>query len=304
MSADPLVQIALAPLGLVTDPAERLWWPALLGALVIAVGWDWIATRRRPSPRRAAAALAHPSSVLDAKFVFVRASLRVLLLAGVLAGATWLAVKVVTGLWATVGAPPAPPGGGWMVGMYSVALFLASDASRYCVHRVFHTIPSLWRFHKVHHSAQVLTPLTLYRIHPFEQIAQSGRSLFVLGIVGGAFAWVSHGTAGPMELFGVPAAVLSLNVLGANLRHTHVRVAYPAVIEHLLISPAQHQLHHGDGVENRSNLGAFLAVWDWLGGTLLCSRTGTEVRFGLSADELNHDPTRLVSALLDPLRRH
>ena len=31
---------------------------------------------------------------------------------------------------------------------------------------------------------------------------------------------------------------------------------------------------------------------------------GTEVRFGLSADELNHDPTRLVSALLDPLRRH
>src|ERR1039458_8498353 len=36
---------------------------------------------------------------------------------------------------------------------------------------LFHAIPALWEFHKVHHSAEVLTPLTEMRTHPVEIIA-------------------------------------------------------------------------------------------------------------------------------------
>ena len=31
-----------------------------------------------------------------------------------------------------------------------------------------HRVPALWEFHKVHHSAEVLTPLTEWRQHPLE----------------------------------------------------------------------------------------------------------------------------------------
>ena len=34
----------------------------------------------------------------------------------------------------------------------------------------FHKIPALWEFHKVHHSAEVMTPLTELRQHPVEII--------------------------------------------------------------------------------------------------------------------------------------
>lgn len=302
--ADSLLQVLLAPIRLVTDPAERLWWPALAAALILALAWEWAVVGRRPGLRRVGAALAHPSSRLDAQFLFVRAGVRVVALASVPAGATWLAVQVVTGLWASVGAPPPGASTGSLVAAYSVVLFLASDASRYATHRLSHAWPGLWRFHQVHHSAQVLTPLTLYRVHPVEQAIQAARGALVLGLVGGGFAWVSRGAAGPAELFGVPAAVLALNVLGANLRHSHVAVRYPSAVEHVLISPAQHQLHHGPSPEDAGNYGAFLAIWDWAAGSLSLSTGRAPAAFGLAAAELNHDPTRLGSALLGPLRRH
>lgn len=304
-TVDPFLNIVLAPLRLVTDPAERLWWPALLGALTLAVAWEWGVRGRRPSLRRAGAALSHPSCRVDLQLAFVRAAMTVVVLGGVPVAATWLAVQVVLSLWALAGAPPPPLSAGSMMALYTGALFVASDASRYLLHRASHAAPLLWRFHQVHHSAEVLTPLTLYRIHPVEQVLQSVRGVLVLGVVGGVFAWLSRGAAGPLELFGVPAVVLGLNVLGANLRHSHVRLGYPLAVEHLLISPAQHQLHHGPDAQDAGNYGAFLAIWDWVGGTLRCSAEfPAPVEFGLRTADLNHDPTRLGSALMGPLRRH
>src|SRR4029453_5732873 len=33
-------------------------------------------------------------------------------------------------------------------------------------HWLSHKVPLLWEFHKVHHNAEVLTPLTNFRVHP------------------------------------------------------------------------------------------------------------------------------------------
>ena len=47
----------------------------------------------------------------------------------------------------------------WVIVVIAQAvLFIASDASRYALHRAMHTLPALWRFHQVHHSAEVMTP--------------------------------------------------------------------------------------------------------------------------------------------------
>ena len=45
-------------------------------------------------------------------------------------------------------------------------LFLAYELGYWFNHWLSHKVPLLWEFHKVHHSAEVLTPLTNFRVHP------------------------------------------------------------------------------------------------------------------------------------------
>ena len=40
----------------------------------------------------------------------------------------------------------------------------------FVAHYLQHRVPVFWEFHKVHHSAQVLTPITLYRMHPIDDM--------------------------------------------------------------------------------------------------------------------------------------
>jgi sterol desaturase/sphingolipid hydroxylase (fatty acid hydroxylase superfamily) len=48
----------------------------------------------------------------------------------------------------------------------TILLFLAYELGYWLNHYLSHRIPFLWEFHKVHHSATVLTPLTNFRVHP------------------------------------------------------------------------------------------------------------------------------------------
>ena len=45
-------------------------------------------------------------------------------------------------------------------------LFLAYELGYWFNHWLSHKVPLLWEFHKVHHTAEVLTPLTNFRVHP------------------------------------------------------------------------------------------------------------------------------------------
>ncbi len=54
-----------------------------------------------------------------------------------------------------------------------VATFI-SDLIFYSVHRLFHTVPWLWKFHAVHHSVETLDWLAGHRIHPVDQIVTKG----------------------------------------------------------------------------------------------------------------------------------
>jgi sterol desaturase/sphingolipid hydroxylase (fatty acid hydroxylase superfamily) len=59
-----------------------------------------------------------------------------------------------------------------------------SDLGFYTVHRLFHKIPWLWKFHAVHHSIETLDWLAGHRVHPVDQILTKGASLvpvFALG---------------------------------------------------------------------------------------------------------------------------
>jgi len=48
----------------------------------------------------------------------------------------------------------------------TLVLFLAYEIGYWVDHYLKHRITFLWEFHKLHHTAEVLTPLTNFRNHP------------------------------------------------------------------------------------------------------------------------------------------
>jgi sterol desaturase/sphingolipid hydroxylase (fatty acid hydroxylase superfamily) len=73
------------------------------------------------------------------------------------------------------------------------------------------------------------------------------------------------------------------NLLFANLRHSHVWLAWPPSLGWILGSPANHQIHHS--AEERhldKNFGGVFAIWDWMFGTLYLPREREVFRMGLA----------------------
>lgn len=150
----------------------------------------------------------------------------------------------------------------YVVITFSLVLFFIEDFSRFFVHWLYHQIPFLWKYHSVHHSATVLTPLTLYRVHSIEYILNNCRGVLVVGVVSGVFMYSFDGVIGFAEILGVNLFNFLFNLAAANLRHSHVWISF-GYLEHIFISPAQHQIHHSrEKVHYDKNFGSCLAIWD------------------------------------------
>ncbi len=170
--------------------------------------------------------------------------------------------------------------------LYGLGVFLINDFKHYWVHRAFHS-RWLWDFHKVHHSAPVMVPATASRIHFVEKIAEKIATGVIVGAYAGLFWYLCGGKIDRYTLFGVTYLVFLFNTLAANLRHSHVWLSFGPKLEHLLNSPAQHQIHHSDAAKHfNKNFGTNLSVWDWMFGTLYVTTSRPEpLSFGLGERE-------------------
>ena len=175
--------------------------------------------------------------------------------------------------------PDAP---GWAVAaLFTLVLFLLDDGTKYLLHRWLHSWPLLWCFHKVHHTAETLTPFTVYRTHPVEGVLFALRSIFVQASALAAFFFFLGDRVELVTVYGANAILFAFNAAGSNLRHSHVWISYGRILERVLISPAQHQIHHSDDPRHHNrNFGTVLALWDWLGGSLCLAERGQRIRFG------------------------
>lgn len=188
----------------------------------------------------------------------------------------------------------------------TIALILVLDFTVYWVHRLHHETPVLWPFHSVHHSAEVMTPVTVYRKHPIYDVI----SLSSKGLLGGALQGVLLALfVGEIQVATIASAnagYFLFNIIGSNLRHTHIWLSYGRILEHVFISPAQHQVHHS--IEKRhfnKNYGEIFAFWDWMFGTLYIAPTREELRYGLcdgSGVPVEQPHTSLRSALAVPIK--
>mgnify|MGYP005990916355 CR=1 FL=1 len=284
------------------DPNKRLFLGYLITTLLLAT-YVWIRTQRSSSLVRhlfSKKIWLHKSAKLDYAVWLINAGIKTFLIVPLLFSAAAVAISISFALEDWFGdIPPVILNKTHVAIVFTLMLFLLDDFSRFLLHFLMHKVPFLWRIHQVHHSAEVMTPFTVYRVHPIESALYAMRLVLSQGIsLGIAFYLFGH-RLDVVDVLGANIFVFLFNGLGANLRHSHIWLTWWKPIEKWFISPAQHQIHHSKATEHYDkNFGSALAIWDRLFGTLVLSKSVNKtLTFGLS----NNPHKSLISLYLKPL---
>lgn len=196
------------------------------------------------------------------------------------------AEKAVIGAM-TAGFGPGPavePSLAWLL-LYSFVLLLSYDFTFFLLHYAEHKIPALWAIHKVHHSAEVLTPLTRYREHFLEGPLYSATSAIGYAVPAAVFAWLFAGSITEVTLLNVGIFTLLFGFNGA-FRHYHVQFRYPRWLEKWLQSPAMHHTHHSYLPQHwDTNMAVITSIWDRMFGTLYIPEMDEHTPWGLGPEQ-------------------
>jgi sterol desaturase/sphingolipid hydroxylase (fatty acid hydroxylase superfamily) len=187
-----------------------------------------------------------------------------------------------------------------IIAIFTLLLFLVDDFTRFFLHYLLHKIPFLWEFHKVHHSATVLTPFTIYRSHPIENYLYACRMALTQGVVVGVCYYYFGPTLKMADILGANVFIFLFNVLGSNLRHSHIWLSFGNTVENWIISPAQHQIHHSTNPKHfDKNFGTALAIWDRMFGSHIKAKGEQVLSFGVGKH--NPDHSSLLKVYLSPI---
>ena len=209
------------------------------------------------------------------------------------AGRAWLATVIRT--------PPPIVMPGWAYGaILSVALYLAYEFAYWVNHWLSHRVPLLWEFHKVHHTAESLSMITNFRVHPVDTILFYNMVAVTTGFTAAALGFACGQPVDPFAAGGTNLIMLLSTMVLTNLQHSHLWISMPGRWGRVLLSPAHHQIHHSTDLRHHNrNFGSTLAVFDALFGTLhLPAAKREKLRFGV--DGLDHDPHGAIGAVLLP----
>lgn len=181
------------------------------------------------------------------------------------------------------GAASAPQSEHWAITLVlTLVLVAVSDFANFFVHLCAHRIPFLWEFHKVHHSAEVMTPVTVYRMHPIDDALTFMVSGLLVGCTDAVIRCFVDPNFPVAGLYGVTIFTFLFYLCGYNLRHSHIWFSWGPLLSTVFISPAQHQIHHSKAKQHwNKNFGFMLAVWDYLFGSLYIPRQHENIEFGL-----------------------
>ena len=280
------------------DPNKRIFWLYIISSIILAITYFFI-TKKNTRVIMSSKLWLHPSAKLDYYYFFLSYFINIFLLVPFIVSAKTIAFSTNKFLFLhfdyfdnTIFSYSQ------IVLLYTITLFLVSDFTRYWLHRFLHTIPILWEFHKVHHSAKVLTPITFYRVHPVENFLFGLRYSLSIGFVTGIFIYFFGAMIDIYTVVGVNVFLFVFSIFGANLRHSHVPFSYFAFIEKWLMSPKQHQIHHSRKHFDK-NYGGFVSIWDRMFGSLQLSNEVPILKFGLRKNQMG-DYTSLKSLIFRP----
>ena len=171
-----------------------------------------------------------------------------------------------------------------------ILYWVVFDLGYWFAHWLMHRVPALWEFHKVHHSAEVLTPLTEFRQHPIELFLFPLCTGTAVGVLFGAAEHLLGAERQGLTLVWINIVLFAYNMTLLHLRHSHVWIPLRGWLGYVLQSPAHHQIHHStDPKHFDKNLGFGLSIWDWAFRTLYIPSRREALEFGLGAESHEHD---------------
>jgi sterol desaturase/sphingolipid hydroxylase (fatty acid hydroxylase superfamily) len=166
-----------------------------------------------------------------------------------------------------------------------VQAIIIADIGFYGAHRMFHSIPWLWKFHAIHHSIEELDWLAAARVHPVDQVITKGMSVLPL------FAMGYSGVA-----IGIFSAIYFWHSLFV---HANVRLNF-GPLRWLIASPEFHHWHHTNQPEAyNKNYAGQLSILDKLLGTMYMPAGQTPTKYGVDEPV----PHTFLTHLLYPLKR-
>lgn len=164
--------------------------------------------------------------------------------------------------------------------LQTVEMIVLSDLFVYWGHRLQHNVEFLWRFHKVHHTAEHMDWLAAHREHPLDTIYTMGLinlPAFVMGF--------------PLELI---AGIIAFRGIWAIYIHSNIRFPI-GPLKWLIGSPELHHWHH-DLDRDRGNYGNVSPLMDVIFGTHTCPDHEPQ-QFGIRESF----PTTYLGQMLDPM---
>lgn len=142
----------------------------------------------------------------------------------------------------------------WPLWAQFIVFFLLKDFLEWIIHRALHRFPWLWRFHKLHHSVEVLDWAATFRSHWFELIIYKVLIYLPLVVLG----------VEPVVIFWI----LIVSLLISELSHANLNVEW-GIFRYVINSPRFHAWHHDVELHGKhgQNYGVNLVLWDWIFGT-------------------------------------
>ena len=162
-------------------------------------------------------------------------------------------------------------------------IMLVTDLAQYWVHRAFHKVPFLWRFHRIHHSVEKMDWLAGSRLHIVDVIATRSLSLVPMVFLG----------------FSVEAINIYLPILALQSVFIHCNLEFEmAWLQKVVTTPKYHHWHHTSDVGHLDkNFAISLPLLDLLFGTYYSPRGKWPGNYGLAGDKLEE---RYIAHFLAP----
>lgn len=137
-----------------------------------------------------------------------------------------------------------------------ISTVVLMDFVIYLQHVMFHSIPILWRLHRVHHADMDYDVTTGLRFHPIEIFLSMLIKMAVVAVLG------------PPKI----GVLIFEVILNATAMFNHGNIAMPVGLDRILrllvVTPDMHRVHHSVAIsEANSNFGFNLPWWDRLCGT-------------------------------------
>ena len=162
----------------------------------------------------------------------------------------------------------------WPIWAHLLLGFVIRDFVQWWTHRLLHTHPRLWEFHKVHHSVEQMGFAAHLRYHWMENVVYRTLEYLPLALIG----------IGLRDFFIIHIFTLAIG----HFNHSNIKVDL-GVFRYIFNNPQMHIWHHAyhlPGDRPRGvNFGITLSIWDYLFKTDYIPYDGRDIKLGFSGVE-------------------